>query len=113
MNENPYLMLAKYILPKEMYDYFDLVEVKEDEYDGEPRIHLSLDEKNVAPEGYDNLAPNGFFDPCCINDFPIRESVPYFISVVACGRIPRERVSAETGIWSQKASATLRSLRLF
>lgn len=73
MADNPYILLAKYILPREMYDYFDLVEVKEDEYDGEPRLHLSLDEKDVAPDNREDLSPNGFFEPCCINDFPIRE----------------------------------------
>lgn len=73
MNNNPYILLAKYILPHEMYDYFDLVDVKEDEYDGEPRLHLSLDEKNTAPDNREDLIPNGFYEPCNINDFPIHE----------------------------------------
>ena len=46
MNENPYMMLAKVILPKEMTEYFDLTKVRTDEYNGEPRIHLYLDEKD-------------------------------------------------------------------
>ena len=45
MNENPYMMLARVILPKEMTVYFDLTKVRTDEYNGEPRIHLYLDEK--------------------------------------------------------------------
>ena len=49
MNENPYMMLAKVILPKEMTEYFDLPKVRTDEYNGEPRIHLYLDEKDKAP----------------------------------------------------------------
>ena len=40
MNENPYMMLAKVILPSEMTEYFDLVKVRTDEYSGEPRLHL-------------------------------------------------------------------------
>lgn len=46
MNENPYMMLAKVILPKEMTEYFDLTIVRTDEYNGEPRLHLYLDEKD-------------------------------------------------------------------
>lgn len=38
MNENPYMTLAKVILPKEMTTYFDLTKVRTDEYNGEPRI---------------------------------------------------------------------------
>ena len=37
MNENPYMMLAKVILPKEMTEYFDLTKVRTDEYNGEPK----------------------------------------------------------------------------
>lgn len=45
MNENPYMMLAKVILPSEMTEYFDLVKVRTDEYAQEQRLHLYLDEK--------------------------------------------------------------------
>ena len=40
------MMLAKVILPSEMTEYFDLVKVRTDEYGGEPRLHLYLDEKD-------------------------------------------------------------------
>ena len=30
MNENPYMMLAKFILPSEMTEYFDLTKVESD-----------------------------------------------------------------------------------
>jgi hypothetical protein len=73
MKENPYMLLAKYILPSEMYDYFDLVDVAEDRFDDELRLHLYLDEKEMAPDDRTDLSPNGFYEPCCINDFPIRE----------------------------------------
>ena len=73
MNENPYMMLAKVILPKEMTEYFDLTKVHTDEYNGEPRIHLYLDEKDKAPDGRTDLSPNGFYEESCMNDFPIRE----------------------------------------
>ena len=73
MNENPYMMLAKVILPKEMTEYFDLTKVRTDEYNGEPRIHLYLDEKDKAPDNRTDLSPNGFYEESCMNDFPIRE----------------------------------------
>ena len=73
MNENPYMMLAKVILPSEMTEYFDLVKVCTDEYGGEPRIHLYLDEKDKAPDDRTDLSPNGFYEESCMNDFPIRE----------------------------------------
>jgi hypothetical protein len=70
---NPYMELAKFILPTEMTTYFDLVKVYTDEKEGEPRLHLVLDEKADAPQGRTDLKPNGFSDETCINDFPIRE----------------------------------------
>ena len=73
MNENPYMMLAKVILPSEMTEYFDLVKVCTDEYGGEPRIHLYLDEKDEAPDKRTDLSSNGFYEESCMNDFPIRE----------------------------------------
>ena len=73
MTENPYMMLAKVILPSEMTEYFDLVKVRTDEYSGEPRLHLYLDEKDKAPDARTDLSPNGFYEESCMNDFPIRE----------------------------------------
>ena len=61
MNENPYMMLAKVILPSEMTEYFDLVKVRTDEYAQEQRIHLYLDEKDITPEGHIDLTTNGFY----------------------------------------------------
>ena len=44
------LFLKLLTLPKEMTEYFDLTKVRTDEYNGEPRIHLYLDEKDKAPD---------------------------------------------------------------
>ena len=73
MTENPYMTLAKLILPKEMPEHFDLIKVETDMYKDEPRLHLYLDEKAVAPQGREDLQPNGFYEESCINDFPIRD----------------------------------------
>ena len=60
MNDNPYMMLAKVILPSEMTEYFDLVKVRTDEYGGEPRLHLYLDEKDQVPDSRTDLSPTAF-----------------------------------------------------
>ncbi len=73
MNEDPYMMLAKVILPSEMTEYFELVKVRTDEYAQEARLHLYLDEKDITPEGHTDMIPNGFYEESCMNDFPIRE----------------------------------------
>lgn len=67
------MMLAKVFLPSEMTEYFDLTDVRTDEYGGEPRVHIFLDEKEVAPEGCPDVSPNGFYEESCMNHFPINE----------------------------------------
>lgn len=62
MQDNPYMMIAKVFLPSEMTEYFDLTDVRTDEYGGEPRVHIFLDEKEVAPEGCPDASPNGFYE---------------------------------------------------
>ena len=73
MQDNPYMMIAKVFLPCEMTEYFDLTDVRTDEYGGEPRVHIFLDEKEVAPEGCPDASPNGFYEESCMNHFPINE----------------------------------------
>ena len=73
MKENPYMMLAKFVLPSEMTEYFDLVDVRSDEYGGEQRLHLYLDEKADTPEGRPDVMPNGFYAESCVNHFPVNE----------------------------------------
>lgn len=67
------MMLAKVFLPSEMTEYFDLTDVRTDDYGGEPRVHIFLDEKEVAPEGCPDASPNGFYEESCMNHFPINE----------------------------------------
>lgn len=65
------LLLAKYILPIEIFNYFDLTNVLED--DG--ILHLYLDEEPHLPCGYlvGDLDPNGFYPESLIRDFPLRD----------------------------------------
>lgn len=73
METNPYKLLARYILPKEFEDYFEVVEVTEEKIGSEMLLHICLDEKAEAPEGHEGAKPNGFYEETCINDFPIRD----------------------------------------
>ena len=70
-NENPYLKLARYILPEEIEASFDLVEVEKCGQE----LHLYLEEKAIEPEGSlsGSLSPNGFYESSVIRDFPVRD----------------------------------------
>ena len=70
---DPYYVLAKYILPKEFNDYFEVTQVGEECLNGELLLHIYLDERDKAPTGHGKLSPNGFYEESCISDFPIRE----------------------------------------
>lgn len=73
MNESPYILLARYILPQEFDNHFELTDVSEEKVGEEMLLHLYLDEKDEAPEGREDLMPNGFYEETRINDFPIRD----------------------------------------
>lgn len=73
MQQNPLVKLLSYILPSEFIEYFDLVDVTEEERESELLLHLYLDEKDIQPDGHTDLSPNGFYPESCINDFPIRD----------------------------------------
>jgi len=73
MQQEPLVKLLGYILPSEFAEYFDLIDVKEEERNGELLLHLYLDEKANRPIGLSDLQPNGFYAESCINDFPIRD----------------------------------------
>jgi len=65
------LLLARYILPQELFDYFDLTDVCEDNN----VLHLYLDEDATIPDEYQSLSlePNGFYAESLIRDFPLRD----------------------------------------
>ena len=73
MKRNAYVLLARYILPQEFEDHFELKDVSEEKVGPEMLLHLYLEEKDEAPEGREDLIPNGYYDEMRINDFPIRD----------------------------------------
>jgi transposase len=72
------LGLAKYVLPEEIFEYFELVKI---EVSGR-ELHLYLEELPVLPAGYcqGELESKGFHAESVVKDFPIREK-PSFLHV--------------------------------
>ena len=62
--------LLALLMPKGLLEYFDIMEVVQQDKE----LHIHLDEKNIAPSGYENskLASKGFIPASEIKDFPIR-----------------------------------------
>jgi len=65
------LELIRYVLPQEIVDYFDLIDLQ----DIHGALHVYLDESSVPPEEHStkSLTPNGFYEESTIKDFPLRE----------------------------------------
>jgi len=63
--------LLGYVLPKEIFSSFDLIDLQETE----GTLHFYLDECSVVPEEYValSLLPNGFYEPSTLKDFPLRD----------------------------------------
>jgi len=70
--------LLKYLLPEELFEYFDLTEVQETQDD---TLLLHLEEKKVQPPEHNDksLVCNGFDEPIKIQDFPLRQKRVYFV----------------------------------
>ena len=70
--------LLHYLLPRELFKYFDFKEIKEDD---NSTLLLYLDEKPVKPKEHSDkeLVSHGFDEPVRIQDFPIRDKAAYFI----------------------------------
>jgi hypothetical protein len=71
MSHDKLLELVRYVLPLEIVDYFDLVDLQE----SEGTLHLYLDESNVIPDEHNGklLSSNGFYEASTIKDFPLRD----------------------------------------
>ena len=69
------LGLAKYVLPEEIFRYFDIVKIEQERRE----LHLYLEELNEIPEGYNHadLESKGFHNETVLKDFPIREKASF------------------------------------
>jgi len=66
-----YLALIKLLLPEELFDYFDLINLEIIDN----QVHVYLEEENIIPSEYtnDKLISKGFHAPIVIQDFPLRD----------------------------------------
>ena len=65
-----YTTLLKAVLPVELFQYFEILEVSI----GDKRIDVHLDELNIEPDNFQGrVISKGFHSPVIIQDFPIRE----------------------------------------
>jgi len=62
--------LLTLLMPEGLLEYFDIMDVVSKDNE----LHIYLDEKNIAPSGYENakLESKGFMPSAEIKDFPIR-----------------------------------------
>lgn len=70
-----YHILLQELLPKELFNYFEIISVKVDEH----QILVFLDECNIYPENYKGktLLSKGFTPATIVQDFPIRNKAVY------------------------------------
>ena len=63
--------LIKLLLPEEIFEYFDIVDVKVKK----DQVDVFLDEKNIIPEEYSETkaTSKGFHAVATVRDFPIRD----------------------------------------
>lgn len=70
-----YESLIKLLLPEEIFEYFDIVNV----FSEGREVHVRLDEKAIKPEGYEmvKLISNGFHPASIVQDFPLRDKAVF------------------------------------
>jgi len=67
--------LIKLLLPEEIFEYFDIVDVRVEK----TQVDVYLNEKNIIPEEYSNkkTTSKGFHAIATVRDFPIRDKSMY------------------------------------
>ena len=97
------LGLVKYVLPEEIFRYFELKKIEEEGRE----LHLYLDEVNEIPEGYqqEEFESNGFHNASVIKDFPIREK-PLFLHVLRRRRLDKASGQTVSRDWNLVAEGT-------
>lgn len=70
--------LLQYLLPKELFEFFDLKEIEELPNNS---LRIFLDEKAIIPTELSDraLVSHGFDEPVVIQDFPIRDKAVFLI----------------------------------
>lgn len=71
-------LLLRHVLPAELFEYFDLVAIKESKTN---ELNLYLDEKKVLPPEHEDkvLVSSGFDESINVQDFPLRKKSVYLM----------------------------------
>ncbi len=76
-----YKELIKHILPKDLLEYFEVIDMKEIPSSKKQEEHylIKLEEINTLPSGYnlEDYESKGFYKPRLIQDFPLRGKAVY------------------------------------
>lgn len=75
INDNAFATLLAFMLPKDINDNFELVDVSDEQFEECPALHLHLEERQLPPEEYPEAIPNGFHKESVVTDFPMRDKV--------------------------------------
>mgnify|MGYP004445664155 CR=1 FL=1 len=75
MEENVFEQFARMVLPKELLDYFEIVNIETDESDIDAMsMTIHLDERmNADLQASEEYESKGFTDAVSVTDFPIRD----------------------------------------
>lgn len=78
LQNSHYLTLIKLILPEELFEYFELINLEVIDR----QVHVYLEELDLKPTGYDHekLSSKGFHSTITIQDFPLRDK-PMFLHI--------------------------------
>ena len=110
--------LLRYVLPSEIVDYFDLVDLQT----CGNTLHFHLDELSTVPDEYKDLSlsPNGFYEASTVKDFPLRDKKVVlhlrrrrWIDGAGKSYWLRRTLFPANGIWLPKGHAIRKSLRFF
>lgn len=75
INDNAFATLLAFMLPKDINDNFELVDVTDEQFEDCPALHLHLEERPIPPDEYPQAIPNGFHQASVVTDFPMRDKV--------------------------------------
>lgn len=75
LTENAFCTLLAHLLPKDINENFELVDVTDELFEDSPALHLHLEETPVYRGEYQNASPNGFYKESVVTDFPMRDKV--------------------------------------
>lgn len=95
--------LARFILPEEIIDNFDIMGIEEKS----EVLHIRLEEQAVPPSDYssETLSPNGFFPSSRVYDFPIRDR-KVVLHISRCRWLERDTGKSLSRTWEMTAEGT-------